>query len=72
MIPQRPEVLIARLVGILCIASGFILGIHGLDRPDSVWLPTALGLIATGLVAQIFALVRSLTHRSQKKDQAEK
>ena len=51
--------MIARIVGILCVAGGFILGIHGLDQPDSPMLPTALGMIVAGLVAQVFALVRS-------------
>jgi hypothetical protein len=48
--------LIARSVGIVCIALGFILGMQGLDRPDSIWLRTALGLIVTGLLAQGYAL----------------
>lgn len=59
MLGQRPEVAIARTFGILCIATGFILGMQGLDEPDSIWLPTALGLIVTGLIAQVFALIRS-------------
>jgi len=67
MILQRPEIVIARSLGILCIAGGFIMGMHGLDHPDSLWMPTALGLIVTGLMAQIFALVRSLTYASRDK-----
>jgi len=51
--------MIARVVGILCVAGGFMLGIQGLDRPHSLLLPTALGLIVAGLVAQVYALVRS-------------
>lgn len=57
MILQRPEIVIARSLGILCIAGGFIIGMQGLDHPDSLWMPTALGLIVTGLMAQIFALL---------------
>ena len=56
---KSTSVMMARVVGILCVAAGFMLGIQGLDEPDSVMLPTALGLIAAGLVAQVFALVRS-------------
>lgn len=52
-------VVIARVTGILSVAGGFVLGIHGLDEPGSRLLPTALGMIAAGLIAQIFALVRS-------------
>ncbi|GJL50978.1 hypothetical protein [Candidatus Nitrospira salsa] len=67
MLGQRPEVLIARSVGIVCIALGFVLGMHGLDYPDSMWLPTALGLIVTGMVAQLFALIRSFMRASENK-----
>jgi len=52
-------VMIARVVGILCVAGGFMLGIQGLEHPDSPLLPTALGLIVAGVVAQVFALLRS-------------
>jgi len=44
-----------------------MLGIQALDHPGSPLLPTALGMIVAGLVAQIFALVRSwylYSHRS--------
>ena len=47
---------IPRTIGIVCIALGFVVGLQGLDRPDSIWLPTALGLIVTGLLAQGYAL----------------
>ena len=53
------SVMIARVVGILCVAGGFVLGIQGLEEPDSPLLPTALGLIVAGVVAQVFALLRS-------------
>lgn len=51
--------MIARVVGILCVAGGFMLGIQGLNQPDSPLLPTALALIVAGVIAQLFALVRS-------------
>jgi len=70
--PEVPEsyhsgsVMIARILGILCVAGGFILGIQGLDQPDSSLLPTALGMIVAGLVAQVFALARSWYLYSQR------
>ena len=70
--PEVPEshksgsVMIARIVGILCVAGGFILGIQGLDNPDSLMLPMALGMIVAGLFAQVFALVRSWYVYSQR------
>ncbi|GJL58348.1 MAG: hypothetical protein NPIRA03_12050 [Nitrospirales bacterium] len=59
--------MIARAIGILCVAAGFMLGIHGLEQPGSSMLPTALGMIATGLVAQVFALVKTCFVGSQGK-----
>lgn len=64
---QRRSVMIARVIGILCVAVGFMLGIHGLEHPGSPMLPTALGMIATGLVAQVFALVKACFVGSQGK-----
>ena len=64
--PKSGSVMIARIVGILCVAGGFVLGIQGLDNPDSLMLPTALGIIVTGLFAQVFALVRSWYVYSQR------
>jgi hypothetical protein len=64
---KRSSVMMARVVGILCVAAGFILGIHGLDHPGSPMLPTALGMIATGLAAQVFALVKACFLGSQGK-----
>jgi len=58
--------MIARIVGILCVAGGFMLGIQALDHPASPMLPTALGMIVAGLVAQIFALGRSWYLYSQR------
>jgi hypothetical protein len=48
--------LIARAVGAVAIALGFVGGMYGLQHPQSSWLPTALGLLATGILAQGYAL----------------
>lgn len=56
----RHSAFIARSVGIVAIASGFVMGMYGLDYPDSAWFPTSLGLIATGMLAQGYALYCSL------------
>ncbi len=60
------SVMIARIVGILCVAGGFMLGIQALDHPASPMLPTALGMIVAGMLAQVFALVRSWYLYSQR------
>ncbi len=52
----RQSATIARTVGVVAIALGFVLGMQGLDQPDSGWLGTAQGLIVTGLLAQGYAL----------------
>ena len=56
----KQQAFIARSVGMTCIALGFVLGMYGLDHPDSVWLRTALGLLATGMAAQGYALYCSI------------
>ncbi|WP_447975476.1 hypothetical protein [Nitrospira sp. Kam-Ns4a] len=63
---MQPDVVVARVVGILCIASGFVAGIQGLEQRDSFWLPTALGLIVTGLLAQAYAFYSLLRRRLGK------
>ncbi len=63
---KSASVMIARIVGILCVAGGFILGIQGLEQPDSPLLPTALGMIVVGVIAQVFALGRSWYLYSQR------
>lgn len=51
---------IARSVGIAAIALGFVIGMDGLDHPASHSLQTALGLLATGIVAQAYGLYCSI------------
>ena len=52
----RRRGVIARSVGIVAIALGFVIGMDGLDDPTSHSLQTALGLLATGIVAQAYGL----------------
>lgn len=52
----RQSAAIARSVGVVAIALGFILGMQGLDEPEAGWLRTAQALIVTGLLAQGYAL----------------
>jgi hypothetical protein len=56
---------IARSVGIVAIALGFVIGMYGLDDPASHWLQTALGLLVTGMVAQGYALYCSIRRMQQ-------
>ena len=56
----RTNALIARGIGIVFIAVGFMLGIYGLEYPDTVWLQTALGLLVTGMMAQGYAMYCSM------------
>jgi len=56
---------IARSVGIIAIALGFVIGMYGLDHPASHWLQTALGLLVTGMVAQGYALYCSIKRMQQ-------
>ncbi len=60
---------IARVIGILAIATGFVLGIEGLNRPDSMWLAIALGLIVTGLCAQVYAFYHTVADNIKSRDQ---
>ncbi|MDA0739860.1 MAG: hypothetical protein O2999_03560 [Nitrospirae bacterium] len=67
-IQTHPDIWIARVIGILAIALGFVLGIEGLEQPESLWLPTALGLILTGLCAQGYAFYRTIIEKIQPED----
>ena len=55
--------MIARFVGIVAIALGFVIGIYGLEDTESPWLQTALGLLVTGMLAQGYAFYCSIKHR---------
>ncbi len=66
--PKRTRAMIARSVGVMCIAIGFVAGMHGLDHPDSRWLQTSLGLIVTGLLAQGYALYCTLLRIHERHD----
>lgn len=59
----QPDIVIARVIGIIAIAAGFLLGIEGLNQPDSIWLPIALTLIVTGLCAQVYAFYRTIMYK---------
>jgi hypothetical protein len=60
MADYRQNAMIARTVGIVSIALGFVIGMYGLDHPESTWLRTALGLLVTGMIAQGYALYCSI------------
>ena len=52
----RMNGMIARFVGIVAIALGFVIGIYGLEDTGAQWMKTALGLLVTGMLAQGYAL----------------
>lgn len=64
----RMNALVARFVGVVTIALGFILGLYALDEQGSRWLPTALGLLVTGMLAQGYALYCSIKRMQQLHD----
>lgn len=66
----RQRALIARIVAKVGLAGGFIAGLYGLERPESPWLPTAFGLLLTGILAQGYAFYYGLTrgwHEHEKR-----
>jgi hypothetical protein len=65
----RMKGMIARSVGIVAIALGFVIGMYGLDDTEAPWLQTALGLLVTGMLAQGYALYCSVKHMHDLKDQ---
>ena len=65
----RMNGMIARFVGIVAIALGFVIGIYGLEDTGARWLQTALGLLATGMLAQGYALYCSVKRRQELKGQ---
>ena len=66
----RMNAMVARFVGIVSIALGFILGMYGLDEEGARWLQTALGLLVTGMLAQGYALYCSVKRMQQLHDQS--
>jgi hypothetical protein len=69
LINLRMRGMIARFVGIVAIALGFIIGIYGLEDTGGPWLQTALGLLATGTLAQGYALYCSVKRMQETKGQ---
>ena len=65
----RMNGMIARFVGIVAIAIGFVIGIYGLEDTGARWLQTALGLLAVGMLAQGYALYCSVKRKHEFKDQ---
>ncbi|HJS67245.1 MAG TPA: hypothetical protein VJ760_07970 [Nitrospiraceae bacterium] len=65
----RTKGMIARFVGIVAIALGFVIGMYGLDDTAGPWLQTALGLLVTGMLAQGYALYCSVKRTHDLKDQ---
>jgi uncharacterized membrane protein len=65
----RMRGMIARFVGIVAIALGFVIGIYGLEDTEAPWLQTALGLLVTGMVAQGYAFYCSVTRVQETKGQ---
>ena len=66
MLDLRTRALIARSVGIVAIALGFVSGIYGLDHTETMWLRTALGLLVTGMLAQGYAMYCSIRWMREK------
>jgi hypothetical protein len=64
----RMNAMVARVIGIVAIALGFILGMYGLDEQGALWLQTALGLLVTGMLAQGYALYCSVKRMQQLHD----
>jgi hypothetical protein len=64
----RTKALIARSVGIVAIALGFVSGIYGLEHTETMWLRTALGLLVTGMLAQGYAMYCSIRWMREKSD----
>ena len=65
----RIKGMIARFVGIVAIALGFVIGIYGVENTGTRWLQTALGLLATGMLAQSYALYCSVKRMQEIKGQ---
>ena len=68
----RQNATIARSVGVVAIALGFVAGMQGLDQPESGWLQTAQGLIVTGLLAQGYALWCTVRWKRERDENSER
>jgi hypothetical protein len=68
MASQLPAPGIPRTVGIVFIALGFVCGMQGLDQPGSFWLPTALGLLVAGILAQGYAFYCQIRRVRSRQD----
>lgn len=66
MTNYRQRAIMARSAGIVAIALGFVVGMYGLDHPESAALATALGLLTTGMLAQFYALYCSLRRTQEQ------
>lgn len=64
----RMKGMIARFVGIVAIALGFVVGMYGLEDTGAQWMKTALGLLVTGMLAQGYALYCSVKRVPESKD----
>ena len=67
----RVNAMVARFVGILAIALGFILGMYALEEQGSRWLQTALGLLVTGMLAKGYAVYCSVKRMQQLHDRSQ-
>jgi hypothetical protein len=65
----RMKGMIARFVGIVAIALGFVIGIYGLEDTGAQWMNTALGLLITGMMAQGYAFYCSVKRMQEIKGQ---
>ena len=65
----RTQGMIARSVGIMAIALGFVVGTYGLEDTGAQWMKTALGLLVTGMLAQGYALYCSVKRMQEIKGQ---
>ena len=65
----RLKGMIARFVGIVAIALGFVIGIYGLEDTGAQWMNTALGLLITGMIAQSYAFYCSVKRMQEIKGQ---
>ena len=68
-IHSRTKGMIARFIGIVAIALGFVVGIYALEDTGGPWMKTAMGLLVTGMLAQGYALYCSVRRMHEFKDQ---